>query len=148
MSDRLGVLRTERGWGGHFIRAAWCLFRRNTLLECGEQRVVVSTVGNYHIPIRGEESGPVEPIGYKRYYETMAFGAAVQGDIYWDADVTRSVCFKARWSVGHTASTADAEANANHEAVVTELTARLERGELVVPPARTDGNCGKEDEAC
>jgi hypothetical protein len=131
------VTRTERGWAGHFICAAWCRFRRNTLLECGKQRVVVSTVGNYHLPIKGEESGPIETIGHEHYYETMAFGARFDAP-FWDADVTRQVNFEAPWSVNHSRDEADVEANANHEAVVAELTRRMRRGEMVVPPKRPE----------
>lgn len=35
--------RTWRGWQGHFIRPVW--WHLNTLVECGEVMVVVSTVG-------------------------------------------------------------------------------------------------------
>jgi len=131
------VTRTERGWAGHFICAVWCRFRRNTLLECGKQRVVISTVGNYHRPIRGEESSPIETIGHERYYETMAFGAQFDGT-FWDADVTRQVDFEAPWSVRHSREHADAKANDMHEVVVAELTKRMRRGETVVPPKRPE----------
>ena len=39
------VKRTERGYPGHFILSHRCVFTRNTLLEYGETRVIVSTVG-------------------------------------------------------------------------------------------------------
>jgi len=132
------VIRTERGWAGHFCAARNCLFRRNTLLECGEQRVVVSTVGNWiNGDERGKRAGKPEQIGLDRYYETMAFGANLQGQ-YWDADVTRQLYFDAPWSVDHIRDDADAEANANHEAVVAELTARMGNGEAVVPEPRAE----------
>jgi hypothetical protein len=112
------VIRTERGWAGHFISASRCRFRRNTLLECGEKRIVVSTVGAW-------ENG--EPIGYNSYYETKAFHAHNDG-IYWDADITKQVHFKSKWQVATLSETSDAEANEMHETVVAELTERLRKG--------------------
>lgn len=84
------VTREERGWAGHFIGARFCLFRRNTLLVCGETRIVVSTVGRM-LDVSSQEFKPkFEPIGAGRYYETMAFHASKYGP-YWEADVTREV---------------------------------------------------------
>ncbi len=121
----MNVTRTERGWGAHLIVAMYCLFRRNTLLERGETRLIVSTVGNYQSPM--DRSGATE-IGYKRYYETMVFHARKDGP-YWDADVFEEVYFNSNSAISHRERHADAEANAMHEDVVAEMTKRLEGGE-------------------
>ena len=65
------VKRTERGWAGHFIAAGNCRFRRNTLLEFGDTRIVVSTVGAYLDPLSKE----LGTVGHNRTYETMVFKA-------------------------------------------------------------------------
>jgi len=119
----LEVKRTERGWGGHFICASRCLFRRNTLLEYGDIRIVVSTVGGF---IAKPDEGKIEEIGYNRYFETMAFHAYREQDRYWDADVTREVTFSSPWAIPD--PDADDKANDMHEAVVAEITARLMNG--------------------
>jgi hypothetical protein len=111
------VIRTERGWAGHFISASRCHFRRNTLLECGKKRIVVSTVGAL-------ENG--EPIGYASFYETMAFRAKKNG-IYWDANTLKRVHFKSKWHIPTLSETSDAEANEMHEGVVAELAERLRK---------------------
>jgi hypothetical protein len=123
MSEKPKVTRTERGWGGHFIGVSRCRFRRNTLLECGEERIVVSTVG-----AATEDHGDEEQfstIGLDRYYETAAF-RAVKSGIYWEADVTKQVPFKGNWYISTLSETSDAEANDMHEAVVAELTEQLQ----------------------
>jgi hypothetical protein len=127
------VKRTERGWAGHFCCASNCLFRRNTLLERGEVRIVVSTVGLYKpdsavAKILGDEPRLFKEIGWERYYETMAFHACRVANRYWDADVERQVSFAADWAIAEV--DADDRANDMHEAVVDELTARLEREEI------------------
>ncbi len=121
------VTREERGWGGHYILARRCQFRRNTLLTCGERRVVVPTVG---AELERDERTYTH-IGHKRYYETWAFEAAYT-DGYWDLTVNRRISVDAPSQIDHIDLHADAEANAMHEAVVTELTAKLAAGTLPV----------------
>lgn len=113
------VKRTERGWGAHFAGVAKCYFRRNTLLECGERRVVVSTVGNYHGTWQPLGSGQ----GNYRTYETMAF-EAVQEGIYWDAAVDKPFEFEGVSVLPRGSN--DLEANNMHENAVEVIAKQLE----------------------
>lgn len=114
--------RTEIGWPGHFAGARYCLYRRNTLLEHGDVKVVVSTVGNYIY------KNELEQGGLNRYYETMAFHGYKNGQ-YIDADVSRKISFDSPWAIGLKDS--DNEADQMHETVVEELMGRMERGETL-----------------
>lgn len=121
VSSSGGVKRTERGWAGHFICAQSCRFRRNTLLDYGRMKIVVSTVGLM------EREGKFETIGYNRYYETMAFHADKKDKRYFDIDVSKQVSFDSDWAIGEI--DADDKANEMHEAVVSEITKKLLAGE-------------------
>ena len=117
---------TERGWAGHFICAGECNYRRNTLIDFGRKKIVVSTVGM----LRDREENGL--YGYRtigaggRYYETMAFRAKKEGP-YWDADVSKQISFESEWAIcsekGFKALPDDADnlADRMHEAVVREL---------------------------
>jgi len=123
------VRRTERGWAGHFICANQCRFRRNTLLEYEDIKIVVSTVGLQENPLKGKGYGFDEmfsEIGADRYYETMAFHAKPGDTRYHDADVEREVFFDSPWSISEV--DADDKANVMHEVVVKEIAAGLLRG--------------------
>lgn len=121
------VKRTERGWAGHFIGGHSCLYRRNTLLECGDYRIVVSTVGGY------KYRDKIEPIGTGgRFYETMAFKAKKDGP-YWEADVNEQLSFENKWAICADSSDAlpndvDNLADQMHEAVVSELADAMSAG--------------------
>lgn len=122
----MDVIRTERGWAGHFIGATDCLFRRNTLLECGDTRIVISTVGLY-LPSSYKDKREFQAIGaYSRMFETMAFHAKREHDRYWDADVSRQISFESEWAINHV--DADDEANIMHERVVDEIYEQLKGG--------------------
>lgn len=121
------VTITERGWPAHYICVDHCRFRRNTLVECGGRRFVVSTVG----AMRNCEDTIWEKIGAGRYFETMVFKAKQSEPYgYWDADIERSVSgWKGRWCITEPPRfESDKEANAMHEAIVAELKAKLEKG--------------------
>ena len=112
--------RTERGWAGHFICGHRCLFRRNTLIEHNNIKIVVSTVGRLMMHEK------IEPVGCDRHYETMAFHSDSDDNKYHDADVGREVIFDSNWMLSH--EMADNEANMMHEDVVKEICTGLEAG--------------------
>ena len=121
------VKRTERGWAGHLLFASGCRFRRNTLLEYGDKKWIVSTVGAYVNSDRRFDT-----IGYNRFYETMAFEAEEQNG-YLDADVSKEIPFESDWGIwGETWKEViekypqvDNVANDMHEKVVNELSLRI-----------------------
>lgn len=118
------VKRTERGWAGHFIASGSCRFRRNTLLECGDVKIVVSTVGAYY-----NNKGKLEEIGLNRHYETMAFHVDESTGPYKDADVSKEVFFDSKSALKwHKDGYIDNEANDMHEAVVKEISDNLSKG--------------------
>ena len=119
------VKRTERGWAGHFICSDSCKFRRNTLLECGETKVVVSTVGNYF-----NSRGEYDQVGLDRDYETMAFYVDPRTGAYNDIDVERQIWFESPWAfqIKKGDKYPDLKANEMHETVVQELTEKLQKG--------------------
>ena len=115
---------TERGWAGHSCNAHKCWFRRNTLLECGRNAVVVSTVGAM---IDGD--GDLAEIGPRRYYETMAFGAKKCGP-YLDADPNKEITIDGKWyitadSYEDLPDDVDNVANQMHEDAVKEVSEML-----------------------
>lgn len=120
VSNCSGVVRQERGWAGHFICANSCRFRRNTLLIYNDIRIVVSTVGLM------ERDGKFETIGHNRHFETMAFHADKNDKRYFDADVSKQVYFDSDWAIAEV--DADDKANEMHEAVVAEISTKLEQG--------------------
>jgi len=117
--------RVERGWPGHFICASRCAFRRNTLVELGDSKVVVSTVGS----MRGSD-GEIEKIGLGSYYETKAFIAMLELGMYWDADVTEEIDINSAQTLREASTGSDALANNMHEDAVTEIAERMEGGEF------------------
>ena len=119
------VKRTERGWAGHFIASDGCKFRRNTLLECGEIKVVVSTIGNYY-----NSQGRYDQVGLDRDYETMAFYVDPATGDYNDIDVGRQIWFESTWAIQIKKGDKypDLKANDMHETVVQELTEKMQKG--------------------
>ena len=121
MSKQLKV--TNRGWAGHFICAHRCRFRLNTLIEYGDIRIVVSTVGGMEHPLK---EGKFDTIGLNRHYETMAFRAKFDGT-FWDADVQRQVYFDSEWAYPNLED--ELAANDGHYKVVDEISEGLLAGD-------------------
>lgn len=120
------VNRIERGWCGHFVGGANCKFRRNTLLDRGDCKIVVSTVGNYCPHGYELDAYPVQ-LAVGRYYETMAF----HSDANDDADLMQQIPITSDWSIAY--ADADFLANAMHETVVAEVTEKLLQGYYRAP---------------
>ena len=114
------VKRTERGWAGHLYLSSSCRYHRNTLLEYGDKKWIISTVGAY-FPFPDKEP---ENIEYKRFYETMAFEAQLD-EGYYEANVSKRIYFNSKWDIDHIDYETDKEADEMHEAVVTELIQKI-----------------------
>lgn len=118
-----GVKITERGWAGHFCLAHKCMFHRNTLLEKGDVKIVVSSVGKLPTK-RGDQ---LEEIGCDRYYETMVF--FVKDDKWQDADVMRGkiACYSPKmedpWD--------EMPANLLHDKIVEEFLDKMGKNEKI-----------------
>jgi len=117
------VKKTERGWAGHFCCADRCLFRRNTLVEYKDKKIVVSTVG---LMKHYNDKDQYEEIGLNRYYETMVFEADYNNTRYYDADVEKQISFDSNWAISEI--DADDKANAMHDNVVKEISENLVTG--------------------
>ena len=122
MASKVG--RVECGWGGHFVCADMCLFRRNTHLEKDGVWVVVSTVGNMHTP----NSFGASEVGAGRFYETMVFLSDVEDNEYHEADVSKQIPTLGSWVISN--PTSDNEADEMHEAIVSEIIERMESGAI------------------
>ena len=125
------VKRTERGWAGHFICSHSCRYRRNTLLEYGNKKIVVSTVGNYI-----NLDGKVDTIGLDRWYETMCFKGKEENG-YIEADIFEPIDINNEWGIwGKTWQDVleqfplvDNRADEMHETIVQEMIDRLLKSE-------------------
>lgn len=116
------IKQTERGWGGHFCGVALCRFRRSTLLEYNEIRVIVSTVGNYQIP----NWSKIERLNLTDYYETKVFYAKQEYEFYWDADVEKDISdFDSNCGISEITIESDFLANNMHEIVISEIKEKM-----------------------
>lgn len=121
------VKRTERGWAGHFILSHRCCFRRNTLIEYGDKKWVVSTVGNMRM-----NDPYMHEIAHNTYYETMAFEVDPESP-YLDGDVTKEIPIESDWRLRADSVKefnkehpfADNEADEMHERIVKELMKKI-----------------------
>lgn len=119
---------TERGWAGHFICSGQCRFRRNTLIEYGDKKWVVSTVGNQWHP----QTRELMKIGADRWYETMAFEACNKLG-YIDADVSKELDIESECGIYAATKEElyekyplmDNVANEMHENVVKEMVEKI-----------------------
>lgn len=68
-------------------------------------------------------------IGFRRYFETMAFHSypKTESDLWQDANVSRQISFESPWSIDQPWK--EQEANDMHEAVVAEIAAGLFGGD-------------------
>lgn len=124
------VIRTERGWAGHFCCSYRCLFQRNTLLQYEGVSIVVSTVGLMQSLFADAffDDSKFEEIGHGRYYETMVFHSDKNDLRYHNADLLREITIESPWYISEV--DADDKANIMHDTVVEEIVERLKAGEF------------------
>lgn len=121
--------RTERGWAGHYISSDRCQFRRNTLVEYENQKIVISTVG---LLLNFKNTQRVEFLrfgSYQYHFETMVFHAKPDDTRFHDADITRPIHPEQQWFIKK--QNADDQANDMHEAIVQEIIDGLMAGKYL-----------------
>jgi hypothetical protein len=123
MKDNPQIKITYRGIPGHFCCSHRCMFHLNTLIEYGNKRIVVSTVGLMLDPMNKDHNKIIyAEIGVNRYYETVAFWAKKNGD-FWDANIDRPVEFDSPWAWSNLSDETNAEDG--HRKVVQEMVDKL-----------------------
>lgn len=116
------IKTTERGWAGHFICSDLCYFRRNTLIEYRDIKIVINTVGALF------SNGKVDMVGQNRYYETEAFHSNEEDTKYHNADITQKVDLGCKWAIDRFDEDTDNEANEMHDNAVKWVCEQLEKG--------------------
>lgn len=146
--NNIEVSTRERGWAGHFICADRCLFRRNTLVTCGDIKWVVSTVGamrySVDMPELNIKAGQMEQIGADRWYETKVFESKY--DVYDDIDVCKEIDFEHDWGIwGDTwekveqryGKDVDNAANNMHDEIVEEIKTKIKEAYINAKTSNT-----------
>ena len=119
--------KTERGWAAHFCCAHRCKYRRNTLIECGDRRLIVSSVGAMMVDDVMTPIGGCGPDGIAPYYETAVFSAKMDSG-YWEADILiheDRPCYAMASDPERLPDTIDSIMDAHHDATVREWTRML-----------------------
>jgi hypothetical protein len=114
------IKQTERGWAGHFCGAMNCKFRRNTLLEHNEIKIVVSSVGLWIDP--ENRNGYIPVWDNKHYFETKAFYANLEDTRYYDIS-NNEISIKSEHYIDEI--DADDRANIMHDHIVEEIKQRM-----------------------
>ncbi len=116
------IKRTERGWGGHYICALRCRFRRNTLLEYKDTKIVISTVG---LKMSLNDKTIFEPVDETKnsYFETKVFYTDPKCKRWHDADISNEIKVVNECYI--CSIDADDKANKMHENVVNEIIQRI-----------------------
>lgn len=120
------VRRTEYGWIGYFCVAADCMFRRSTLLEYKDVKIIVFTIGDY---IHGHN---VSEIDSGTYYETKVLYVDQENvnNSYYVPDINKPIKTKCPSTISEMNKAM--EANKMHEDIVEEIECRLENEEFTI----------------
>ena len=130
------IVKTERGWPGHYDGWHYCGFRRNTLVECGDIKIVVSTIGNFCPDVRYGMDGFCSDTSPEKIslYETVCF-MATQFVCYLDADKDKKLSLPILGDMNIPKGTPfsmdlDNRANEMHDNVVFEVTRLITSGKI------------------
>lgn len=109
------------------------MYHRNTLLEYGEQKVVVSTIGHYlprnkRLEYWKHGKMDYEMFGRNRHFETMAFLA--DDSQFHDTDVTKEIGFSSNWELDK--PDMEMEADVVHDTVCDEIAEDMVNGTLCI----------------